>query len=487
MIAEQASDTKLRLRSTLLKLGLALGVLVLGLALGSALTSPSWEKVITAVAWLAQMGTILLNPLGGLLLWVIASPYAPFVHLNLSLGAGIPDLGLDRISAGFFCMVLLAQVALRKRRLAPLTKLDGAIVVFALALALSARTALRGSFTALQTIFDAHLVPLLIYFLAKNLVYDRKAMRWVLSALSIIAGYLVVLTVCEHLTGNELFVVYGRVSLYGENLKRINSLLQNPAYIALALNMVLPFALRATFRTRDARERWGYGLATVVLLGTIVSLYNRAGWLSALLVIVASAVFYPRLRRGLLLVLVVTVPILALSWNIVSGSALFSERLTYELSVDYRMRAIDAVLQLVSRQPLFGIGFGSFSTLSLAEGLIAKYNVNYWVPTTHNSYMDVLASAGLSGLLPFLAIFAIIICDSWRLYRRARYEPAIDRSLIVALWCAFLAFTVTMATLDIVAAPFCGMVFWLIVGAVLGSQSWPTLWRQKAQRRAEAV
>ena len=485
MIAEQAPGSKLKPRTILLRFGLALAVLPLGWALGVALTSDSWERVVAIVGWLAQIGAILVDPLGGLLLWLVVSPFAPFVHLNLSLGAGIPDLGLDRIAAGFFCVVLLADVARRRRRLASITLVDGTVLLFAFALTLSSRMALLGTFRAIQNIFNSYLIPILVYFLAKNLVRDRQAMRRVLAALGIVAGYLVILVVHEHITGDEIFVIYGRVSSYTENLKRINSLLQNPAYIALALNMVLPFVLRAAFRSSDTVARWGYGLATLVLLGTIVSLYNRAGWLGALLVIVVSATHYPRLRRGLLLAVVVLVPLVALSWPLISNSVLVSERLTYDLSVGYRLNAMDVGLQLVSRQPLFGIGFGSFSTLVLTQELIPRASQNYWVPTTHNTYVDILVSSGLSGLVPYAATFLALAWQSWRLYRRARLDPTIDRSILLALWCVLLVFTVTCATLDVVAAPFCSMVFWLIVGAVLGSLIWPAAgWGRREGRLA---
>lgn len=471
MIGERVPEAGPRPGQLLPRLIAGAAIVGLGLALGWALTSDSWELLITAVAWTTLVGAVLLDPLLGLLLWVIASPFAPFVHLNLSLGAGIPDLSLDRLAAGFFCLVLLAQVARQERKLAPLEGLDIAVLLFASALVLSARAALRGTFSALQSLFDAHLVPLLIYFLAKNLVRTKRQVRWLIGSLGVIAGYLVLLTINEHLTGNELFVVYGRVSEYGENLRRVNSLLQNPAYIALALDLILPFALRATFLSQDRSGRWLGALSTLVLLGTIFSLYNRAGWLGALLVIVVSALHYRQLRRWLLLAVATLTPVAALSWTIIRNSPVFAERLTYDLSIDYRLRALDAVLTLVQRNPLFGIGFGNFSILSLREGLITSYTTNYWIPTTHNSYLDVLASAGLTGLVPFLAIFALVAWKSWHLFRKARQDARIDRSLIVALWAAFLAFCVTIATLDLAAAPFCAMVFWLIVGGVLGSQS----------------
>ncbi|MDH7485893.1 MAG: O-antigen ligase family protein [Anaerolineae bacterium] len=453
------------------KAGLVLGVLLLGFALGTALTTPSWEMVITAVGWMAQVGAILLDPLLGLLLWIVISPYAPFIHLNLDLGSGIPDLSLDRLAAGVLCVVLLAQAARRSRRLAPFTPLDGAIIVFSLPLALSARASLQGVFSALQLMFDTTFIPFLVYILARNLVRDRRALRGLFLTLGIIAGYLIVLTVREQVTGQGLFVIEGRVASYGANLTRVNSLLQNPAYIALALNLVLPFALRAALRAGDTRERWAYGLACVLLVGTVISLYNRAGWLSALLVLLLSAWYYPRLRRWLLVALLVLALVTALFWNTVRESALFSERLTSEPSVDYRLRAARAVLQLVASQPLVGVGFNNFAPLSLSRELITKHTPNWWLPTPHNSYLDVLLAAGLLGLLPFLAIFVAILWESGRLYRRAASDPGVDRSLIVALWGAFLAFVVSIATFDIVAAPFCALVFYLIVGAILGSQS----------------
>jgi len=460
-----------KLKSGLLKAGLALGALLLGFGLGTALTTPSWESVITGVGWLAQIGAIMLDPLVGLVLWVVVSPYAPFIHLNLRLGKGIPDLGLDRLAAGFLCAVILAQVARRKRQLAPFTWLDGAIVTFGLMLALSARSSLQGVFSALQLMFDAYFIPLLVYFLAKNLVRDGRDLRLVFIALGIIAAYLVFLTAREQLTGEGLFVIEGRIARYGRHLRRVNSLLQNPAYIALALNLVLPFVIWAAMTAGDVRERWGYIVAGAVLLTTVFFLYNRAGWLSALVILLFSACFYPRLRRWLLPILAILGAALALFWDVVRESPLFAERLTSELSIGYRMRAGEAVFHLLARQPLLGIGFNNFPVLTLAEGLITKHRPYWWLPTPHNSYLDVLLAAGVVGLVPFVAIFVAIGWESWRLYHRARSEAAIDRGLIVALWGALLAFCVSIATFDIVAAPFCSMVFYLLVGAVLGSQS----------------
>jgi O-antigen ligase len=324
-------------------------------------------------------------------------------------------------------------------------------------------------------------VPLLIYFLAKNLVRGKESMRWLTGALFIIAAYLVFLTAHEHLTGRELFVIYGRVSEYGENLTRVNSLLQNPAYIALALDLVLPFIVRAALRTEDARRRWGFGLAVVAVLAAVFSLYNRAGWAGALLVILVSALHYPRLRRWCLATLALAVPVVAGFWTVLSAKAVVAERLLYGLSVGYRLRAFDAVWQLMGRQPIFGVGFGNFSTLSLSEGLITSFTSNYWVPTTHNSYLDVLVSAGVAALLPYVATFVLLGREIWLLHRRAKAESAVDRTLVVALGAAFAAFVVCIATFDIAAAPFCAMLFWLIAGGVLGSQNWPTLWAHQAQ------
>jgi len=480
VIAEQAPGKRTPLRASLIRAGLAAMTVLLGLALGVGLTSGLSETVVMAVVWAAQIGATLLDPVLGLLLWVVVSPYAPFLGLNLDLGSGIPDLGLDRLAVGFLCVVVIAQVARRRRTLAPLSWLDGAIVAYAVLLALSARSAFNGMFSALQQIFDVHLVPLLIYFLAKNLVRDRRAMRWLMGALFIIAGYLVFLTFHEHLTGRELFVVYGRVSLYGENLTRVNSLLQNPAYIALALDLVMPFLLRAGLRTHDSRRRWGYGLAIVAVLIAVFSLYNRAGWAGAFLVILISALYYPRLRRWCLVTLAVAVPVVAGFWTVLSAKAVIADRLMYGLSVDYRVRASNAVWQLVGRQPIFGVGFGNFSTLSLSEGLITSFTSNYWVPTTHNSYLDVLVSGGVAALLPYVAVFVLLGREVWLMYRRAKAEPAIDRSLVVALGAAFVSFVFCIATFDIAAAPFCAMVFWLIAGGVLGSQNWPTIWAGRA-------
>ncbi len=89
-------------------------------------------------------------------------------------------------------------------------------------------------------------------------------------------------------------------------------------------------------------------------------------------------------------------------------------------------------------------------------------------------------------MLPYLAMFVLLGREVWLLYRRAKVKPEIDRSLVVALAAAFVAFSACIATFDIAAAPFCAMVFWLLVGGVLGALNWPTAWDKAPSAEEES-
>ena len=188
--------------------------------------------------------------------------------------------------------------------------------------------------------------------------------------------------------------------------------------------------------------------------------------------LIVGATSNRRVRRWLLGSLALLIPVIALSWGMLSETVLVSERLVYDLSVGYRITAIRAVLKLISGNLLLGVGFGNFAPLSLARGLIVTHTSNWWIPTTHNSFLDVLSSTGLSGFVPYVLAYALLAWDSFTLLQRSKENSQIDRSLLIALWGSFGTYVLTTATLDIASAPFCAMVFWLIVGSIQGALRW---------------
>ena len=189
---------------------------------------------------LEAMLLVFLHPLSALLGWLIISPYAPFFGLNIQLGAGVPDLSLDRLAVGGLVALVLGQAVLGRRRLAPFTRTDAIIVIFCLGYAVSGTISSLGPITAYQALFDAVYTPILVYFLAKNLVRSRRDLNMVIGALVIICTYLSILTIREQITGEVLFHPPCRSVYYTEHIHRVAGLLGNPTFTDVIIAMTMP-------------------------------------------------------------------------------------------------------------------------------------------------------------------------------------------------------------------------------------------------------
>lgn len=445
-----------------------------GLALARTLTSPDWQEAVTYVGMATYVLTVLVNPLLGLLLWVSTSPFARFLYLNISLGSGIPDLSLDRIAAAVILVLLLAQLAIRKRRFADLTWIDLSMAAFLIGTAVSMPAAIAGTVATVQNWFDAQAVPLIIYFLAKNLVTTKSAHKAFLITLLFMGAYLSFLVIHEQLTGNILFYPMGRTVRYTTHIRRVVGLLGNPAFFATILGMILPFAIKTMLETKNKTQRWLLVILNGAIGYAIFLCYNRAGWLAAAIVLVFMAIFLPRFRKLFIVMLCVAGVLVAVFWVDINNSYVVTERLTAEGPVDYRMNAIDIAFRMVSSNLLFGRGYGNFGFL---YGRYASdwTQVNV-LPAPHNTYMNVLVSSGLMGFIPFVGIFALIFLQGFILRKRGLRNRAIDRGLVMCLSAAVLVYAETIFFSDIVGAPYVTSVFFFIVGAVLGYQERADRW-----------
>ena len=449
---------------------LAAGIVTLGLALG--LTLWDAQRLPLTVALVAVAFALLLvtlDPLLGLAAWIAISPFAPFWNLDIHLGAGIPDLALARLAAGWAVILLLAQAARRRRRLALPNLLDVTLLLFGAAIVLSGLSSVYGASAGVQAAFDAYLLPFLAYVLARNLVQTPAAARLVLLTLVIIGAYLAFLVLQEQATGRVLFALDTVQFTYGTDLRRVVSLLGNPVFfgIPLAFSVVACLLLLTTEKRRLAQ-----GLIVLLMLAFVVAAfytYNRASWAGVALAVVVLSAFFGRLRRTLLPALVMLTLVGVLSWPILSQQPIIKERLADEASVEDRLNNVTVSLALWRQAPLFGIGYASFGLAALDQGLLPR--IAKYVPAPHNSYLFVLTSGGLLALIPYLLSFAVIAFDLWRFGRRAppgAAAPRVLHSMIAGGWAILLIMLGTSLTYDVATGTLTSLMFYFFMGAVYG-------------------
>ncbi len=424
------------------------------------------------VVLIAVAGSIVARPRFGFLLWIAIAPFSRILVLRMS--AGLPDLGLNRFAVLCTLFVIIAQVAAGRRRLVRPTAVDWAAVVFVLSLALSVRASQLGVVGGAQFLFDFVIIPLLVYFCARQLLRGAQGVQQVAVVLAIVGALLGFFAVREQLTNQPFLSPVLYRWTYGPDIWRITSFFGSPAIMSLTLVMTVPLVLVAAARPGHPARRILWGAALFMSLAGILLTYVRVGWLAAALAILVVLLLTPATRRhGLVLALAGVILISILGGQLINPRAIES-RFSAEGSIDYRKDAVAVGLQLAARSPIFGLGLGNFDigaadtswAFSRSSGVISGAQI----VAPHNLYIYLVTSAGLVGLIPFLLLLTSIGWLGLRGWLRARRSPDGDQGRWAALLAMLVAYAVFVYTFDSIHAQFANMLLFLVVGAVLAPE-----------------
>jgi O-antigen ligase len=436
----------------------ALAVGLLGWLLGYMLASPS----VNLIAPLFLMGACILftlkRPLEGLLLALILLPFENFFYLSFNLGKGIPDISLSRAIVATTFTLILARAATGKLPNLRVTRLDVLMALSVIGLGLSS---LRGSSLSadLQWVFDMYLTPYLIYFVVKNLTVDRSALERVLWAVAIIGAYSGLYGIFTQTTGNIWFIGESGLEpiMYSSSLRHMQGLLGAPHIFGLVFSLAIPIDFYLLIKARTTNQKIVCALILAVTLGGLFFTYKRTAWLATMSSFLIIQFFFPRFRRLLLALLVLVAIIIAFYGDQISGSAVVTERVNYNVdTLNGRVGLWDTALAYWQQAPILGYGRGGFfarSGLQIVE----------------SHYLSILVDAGLAGFAPFVLIFIAILTQSIRLYRARAPDIFVEPELVAVFWGALVAYLISLSTVVMNHELPHAMIF-LLVGAVVGSQ-----------------
>lgn len=245
---------------------------------------------------------------------------------------------------------------------------------------------------------------MLIAFLTVVLVTDQKRFRWTLAVIGMSLGFL-----------GLKYGVYG-VAAGGVHFTRgVGGMIGDNNDFALALNMALPILV---YMAWDLERRWqrllSWGVIPLVAI-TVVFTQSRGGFLS-LAGVVLYLIWNSRHRFAALALVAV---LGGLGSLIVPDS--FYERIAsiadYEDdgSAQGRLNAWEAAIEMANDAPVAGVGLDNF-----------LFAFSYYAPdpddihVAHNTWLQMLAETGYTGLLIYVSLFAITVWTLWRVRRRAR-------------------------------------------------------------------
>jgi len=457
-----------RLRLILLNATVALaGVLTLALFGWLLVYQPAAARQMIAVIVIgANIGVILLHPTAGFLLWLFLAPYASFLPFDINMPAGVPDLAFVRTVGGFLALYLLARIARRQRRLIAFTPVEFTIPLFTFALLLAALRSNLGWVSAAQSAFDSYLMPLLAFWIARQLIQTDRRLQQMTNVLLTAATIIAALAISEQILGATLFRNTGTQDFYSAaGVRKVAALLGNPAYIALAIAAVIPLALARGLEARPPRARISYLLLTVFLEAGIYLTYNRSGWIGGALAVLPLLLLAPRLRRPTIIALLLAAIIAIVAWGAIASTPA-GQRLTAESPIDYRVEALETGLVILRSQPILGVGYNSYGRIAARMGLRGTGHV-FVLPTPHNTYLHLAVSGGVLLLASFLLLAAALAGTLIGLARRFRARDLPSPFYLLAGWACLLAYFIPSAGFDNNFAIYANILFWSIMGAIL--------------------
>ncbi len=445
-----------------------------GIYVGNWVSFGDWQAAMRLAVMGGLVFAILVSPIDGLVLWVMIAPFGEaswteiWRILNFRMPPGIPDLTPDRLAVAVLSIVFVAQLGIGKRRLQRL-RAELFMAAFCIMVLPAAVAGFSGLNQSGQLLLDKFITPFLVFVLAKNLYEERDGLDKLGATLSVIGLYLSLMIFYEHLTGQPLFVRVGGSTAYSKSLRKIISLLGNPAFLGTVLGMIVPIALHQSVRGRSPYRKAFYGgLFLVTLLGNFF-VYNRGAWLAlaaALLVMLLER----RYRRILLPIILVGAVLALVYWQVISASAVVTERLSNVSSVRFRLTMLEVSGKIVRDNLLFGVGLGNFAYYFFEYGGHWE-TLAYDLPSPHNTFVLVLTTMGLASLVPYVLIFLSMFLKIVMALRRSMWDERVDSALLVAGLAVIAVYTVSAAAVDLYVNVFTSLVFFLIMGTILGYAS----------------
>ncbi|MGI8424127.1 MAG: O-antigen ligase family protein [Chloroflexota bacterium] len=209
---------------------------------------------------------------------------------------------------------------------------------------------------ALRELRTVVIEPALFYCAARSVLIGRRDAQILAASFVAGAGAASVLAILQTVAGRNLVTA--------EGVTRAAALYRSPNNLALLLDRAFPMALAgALYAARPARAL--FGVAAALGAGALFVTFSRGAWLAC--AVAALGVFMPwlaehftRSRRGLLLVAVALVPLIAGAVLVAAQFERFSSLFSGAGTSFLRLHLWSASVRMALDHAVFGVGLDQF-------------------------------------------------------------------------------------------------------------------------------
>jgi O-antigen ligase len=443
--------------------GLVSGAVVSGRADAAVGQKPAL-LVLGILVGCASLGMFIYLGPSAVLIW----PVAATGGYLLQIPRNSVILTFDRVWIGG----LLAYIALNPRRI-PRTAATRLLIVALLWLVVS--FGLRSAATSvgfdgpIRIWVDAIVLPTILFVACERYcLLGADRLRRFAGSLMIAGGVLGAIGIAERIAGFELATLSGGSVRFDANIDATRISGPYPAPEPYVLSLAICFAATLYWiltRKRGNRLGWPLILVGLQVAGIALALF-RAGWIAAILVVLATFGYRPgRIGRTFAVTGLIAALALAATTQLESNKAV-ATRVNNTENISGRLATYKEGLEIFRSAPVFGVGAGRYTDVAQAR-LPAEVLGVQSVPYPHSSYVGLLAEQGAVGFFPLLLLSYAV----WRLLAALRAVSFRSREatvLLATVTGAVLAYLIMSLTLTMLPYEASNTFFAAFLGAASG-------------------
>jgi O-antigen ligase len=407
----------------------------------------------------------LLKDIYRLFIWLIISWPILILYIRVPLPAGIPDLGYDRVLVLLLVCIFVIEALLLKRKILKITLLDILVIGYLIAQVITRLNVLwfGGVGSAdLNGLLDIIIVPIILYWIVKNLLNEDIKLKWFLYAL-VIASFLVCLTgLYEQIMGVRIFKA--SISLGGWETQyiwedvpggRAAGAMGNPAVYGAVVGMGILASICILPHTKSRFIQIALVAVCAILLYGVIVCYTRSAWVSVIGVLFIAQFFISNMWKKTLPLIVIGLIFLLFIWNQIPGVSNIMHRAEYTNSLPVRFELIQLGWERFLEKPFMGWGSGALNAFGLTQVSVVS----------HNIYLTMLVDGGLFLFLAFFAVIVYLIIKAIRVYLMAR-KGSIERDTLVAVTGIVLIFLLSGLAFELRYFGYINVLFWISAGVI---------------------
>ena len=344
--------------------------------------------------------------------WLIGSPTI-FGFPNEILRP-LPFVTMERLLLVLLIAMVFLKYAFSKQKIRWLS-LEITIVVFLIyaLISLSLHTNMfmlsRDGWLWIQ-----YLLPMTSFIVSRRIKWSEQGLKILLAVLTFTGVFIAITGILQSLFGINVFTMNYQAVTSGHVARAYGTFSNAHTYVA-TLFIFLTVTLLQFNIYKDAFIRFVLLMAMAVIAVGIVLGETRGPWIGAAIALLIIFVKHPQSRPLMLLGGVISVFVgVAIFVLMIDQLDDFINRVTNISTLAGRAAVWATAVNMISDNPVFGLGFGSTSfALHKAEyitgigSLTAQYAVYLGVP--HNEYLHVTVMLGMTGLILFLLILIRLV------------------------------------------------------------------------------